>query len=799
MQRRFGLRFEVMTREFVARRRKERGFGENPWSTHNRFIISNALVRRPEYRDGLLAHLKDRGRKGMLILDEAHTAAPASASRYATDTEITATIRDLAPYFDHRLFLSATPHNGHSNSFSALLEILDPARFTRGVPVEGPKDLAPIMVRRLKRDLRQLGVERFPRRMLVEFSLKNANDQWTLTEGRYDAESGEMQPPTTRELGAGRPTELLLAQKLARYTELCAPVSGQGRLPFIHLQQRLLSSPEAFYRSMDAHARKLLDKGGPIAAPAQQRLALEADPESHGLSDEVMAEEAEAKMLAATAQLPSPTEEARALLSELRALSEQARRVPDAKTLALLDWLRRNLCPAIGLAQSAKANRNWEPRRVILFTEYADTKRYLKEILTEAIRHTSEPEGRIREFHGGMGDASRDEVQRAFNSPPHADPVRILVATDAAREGVNLQGHCADLFHIDIPWNPSRLEQRNGRIDRTLQPAEEVRCHYFIYPSRVEDQILQTVLRKITIVQRELGSLGAILFDQIESNLENGLTSKVKGRIDAIGESGKSDTVTAELEAQRSDLELVRAEVEKAGKRMEASRKTLEVAPESLRGVVEIGLQFAGSEGLTAAGMTEDKRPTFILPLLDRSWDVTLDTLRPARGREEAFWEWRQKPPRPVTFHPLTTLTEEAEQLHLAHPFVKRILDRFLAQGFGAHDLSRVTAVLSPDDSVVRLVAFARLTLFGSGAARLHDQLVPLSAPWSSDSESVEPYRDAVTAARAIATAERLVANNAPAPNAKIQKRIEQYAGGLFSKLWPHLEAEADALGAKAY
>ncbi len=131
MQRRFGLRFEVMTRQFVAYRRQERGFGTNPWSTHNRFIISHALLRRPEYRDPLLQHLGDRARKGLLILDEAHVAAPASASKYATDTDITRTIRDLAPRFDNRLFLSATPHNGHSNSFSALLEILDPVRFSR--------------------------------------------------------------------------------------------------------------------------------------------------------------------------------------------------------------------------------------------------------------------------------------------------------------------------------------------------------------------------------------------------------------------------------------------------------------------------------------------------------------------------------------------------------------------------------------------------------------------------------------------------------------------------------------------
>ena len=82
---------------------------------------------------------------------------------------------------------------------------------------------------------------------------------------------------------------------------------------------------------------------------------------------------------------------------------------------------------------------------------------------------TTDADDRIMQFHGGMSDEQREEVQRAFNSQPDDHPVRILIATDAAREGVNLQGHCADLFHFDVPWNPARMEQRNGRIDRTLQ------------------------------------------------------------------------------------------------------------------------------------------------------------------------------------------------------------------------------------------------------------------------------------------------------------------------------------------
>jgi len=814
MQRRFGLRFEVMTRQFVGYRRQERGFGTNPWSTHNRFIVSHALLRRPEYRDPLLHHLGERARKGLLILDEAHVAAPASASKYATDTDITRTIRDLAPRFDNRLFLSATPHNGHSNSFSALLEILDPVRFTRGVPVEGKKDLEPVMVRRLKRDLRQLGVERFPRRLLVQLALSNRGGVWRLEETSYDAETGDEGKTAASEVGTGEPIELTLGDKLQRYTELCAPSSGQGRLPFIHMQQRLLSSPEAFARTIEAHAQGLAKKGGPVpvvAAPQQMKLAgqqrtakpssttdVEADPETHGLSDEALAEESEAAVRRASATLPSPTEEARAILAEMRALAEKARREPDAKVTALLAWMREHLCPAIGLGEGTRASRAWTPRRVILFTEYADTKRYLVDLLTAAVAHTDDGEQRILQFHGGMGDEARDEVQQAFNSLPDKHAVRILVATDAAREGVNLQAHCADLFHVDIPWNPARMEQRNGRIDRTLQPADEVRCHYFVYPQRTEDQVLETVVRKIATVQRELGSLGAVLLGQIEAALENGITGKARAAVEKVGADAKTATVDAELEVRRTDLEAVRAEVERAGRRLENSRRTLEVDADSLRGVVEIGLRLAGAATLTDAGKTSDGRATYVLPALDRSWDVTLDTLRPTRGRTEDFWEWRQKAPRPVTFHPLASLSEGAEQLHLAHPLVKRILDRFLAQGFGAHDLTRVSAVVAPGESVIRVVAFARFTLFGTGAARLHDQIVPIAAAWSGDASGVRPYKDRATAAAAITSTEKLLAGAGHAPNATIAKRIRENAEALFRALWPHLEAEADALSAEA-
>lgn len=819
MQRRFGLRFEVMSRQFVMYRRQERGFGTNPWSTHNRFIVSHALLRRQEYLNPLLAHLGDRARKGLLILDEAHVAAPASGSKYAVDTDITATVRELAPRFDNRLFLSATPHNGHSNSFSALLEILEPARFTRGVPVTSVEELEPVMVRRLKRDLRQLGVEKFPRRLLVENALTHEAGRWSMTVRTYDAEaasSAASAAVTTVDLGAGDPAELELARLLAEYTKLCAPASGKARLPFISLQQRLLSSPEAFARTLEAHALGIEKRGGepipeaPKAAKASktakagaaktesgqlsfEEAPRETDPDAHGVDDDELADAQEAEMLAASANLTTPSERARELLREMRKGAERARRAPDAKMTAVLAWLRAHCCPGLGQANPDAAACRWTDRRVILFTEYADTKRYVLKLLQAAAEETHDGDARILQFHGGMGDEARAEVQAAFNAEPAEHPVRILVATDAAREGVNLQGFCADLIHLDIPWNPGRMEQRNGRIDRTLQAAEAVRCQYFLYPQRTEDLVLRTVVRKIATIQEELGSLGAVLLEDVERALEPGIDDRTAGRIERVGVGASHATVDAELESSRANLDALREEVEEAAKRMENSRAALEVRPEALRAVMDVGFALAGAAPLDTLGATKTGATTYRLPKLDGSWRRVLDTVRPPRKRKQEFREWIALPLKPVTFHPLASLTEEAEQLHLAHPIVRRVLDRFLAQGFGAHDLSRVAAVVTPESSVARVVAYARLTLFGSGAARLHDELVPVAAAWTEGAGGVQPYRDGTTANAAIQSIERLLASSAAAPSAVVCERIRARASQVFQALWPHLEAEADA------
>ena len=156
LEERFGLIFEILDRGYVSKMRRERGFGVNPWRTHSRFLVSHNLLIDPAYADPMREWLGDARVGSLLILDEAHHAAPSSGGRYGIETKFTRAVRDLAHRFEHRLFLSATPHNGHSNSFSTLLELLDPYRFTRGVKVRAKADLEPVMVRRLKEDLRSV-------------------------------------------------------------------------------------------------------------------------------------------------------------------------------------------------------------------------------------------------------------------------------------------------------------------------------------------------------------------------------------------------------------------------------------------------------------------------------------------------------------------------------------------------------------------------------------------------------------------------------------------------------------------
>ncbi len=782
MESRFGLGFVVLDREFVASCRRDRGFGVNPWTTHTRFILSHALLRDETYAAPLRDWLGDFAASSLLILDEAHNAAPASGAKYAVDSLFTRSVREIAKRFEHRLFLSATPHNGHSNSFAALLEILDPQRFCRGVPVENPKILEPVMVRRLKEDIRAIEGG-FPRR--------------------------DVTPVPLRGLPTDAP-ELVLSLKLAEYRDAReqrikdqpTPDKTASSLVLVSLQKRLLSSFEAFARTLKVHRRFVEQRATAAMTTGSSdllRSAPSSDDDRADLSEAEVEAEEEAAVEAATAASHSPPGARElALLREMTELVDAVRHLPDERIRWLHDWIRAEMF----------TGGRWNHRRIVIFTEYADTKRYLVAQLESLLGDRGQ--GRILTFHGGMNEAAREDVKKAFNASPTEHPVRVLVATDAAREGVNLQNHCADLFHFDLPWNPSRMEQRNGRIDRKLQRAEVVRCRYFVIPQRAEDRVLEVLVERTNIIRKELGVVPPLLDTLVDKRLAGGIRhADANTLIDQLGGIQPPRTkVDAELGAVTLRREGLMRQFAELDDLLKISKEWLGLDDDAFRDAVSSSLSVLGAEALrprdVAAALADPAKAPWDFPALDRtaagrSWEETLDALRVPRRRDERLKDWRREAPlRPIVFRDPGSLDGHVVHLHLEHRVVQRLLGRFLAQGFVHDDLSRAAVVLT-DDPKPYVVVLGRLSLYGEHAARLHDEVLIAAAEWV-EPELRTPKLAALNEGdrrETLALLEVSLRHARPASDAT-RARLTGIAPRDVAELTPHLKRRANTLARQA-
>lgn len=823
LEERFGLLFEILDRSYVARARRERGFGVNPWRTHGRFLVSHNLLVDPAYADPLREWLGPMLPGSLLILDEAHHAAPSSGGRYGIETKFTRAIRDLARRFEHRLFLSATPHNGHSNSFSTLLELLDPYRFTRGVKVRGKKSLDEVMVRRLKEDIRAVQGG-FPRRDVVRIEIDGL-------------------PDDAPELVLSRLLDEYRSAREERLADSSRRAQAAAGLLVVGLQQRLLSSIEAFARSLKVHRATVERHWEKSRASAQSEATgteptsrtddtpslfsttPDADDERSGwTAEELEAEEATEMEAATTAAEDGARHDTKAeklwkheqaLLDRMQTIAEEHRHLPDAKTRRLIDWIREHLCPdlpAFGKQPKSEGPPTWLDRRVLVFTENREgTKRHLKAILEQAIESTDRADERIEVIDGLTRGKDRKIIQRRFNKHPSKDPLRILLATDAAREGLNFQAHCTDLFHFDLPWNPGRIEQRNGRIDRKLQPADEVRCHYFVLPQRAEDRVLEVLVKKTETIRLELGSLSKVIDADIEQRLRDGIRHRDADTVARELEQADLDEtrkrVTAEeLDAARDRQDNLRAQIERCRTLLEASREWTGFAAQPFRDALSCALDILGAEPLEAT-TDEDGRPAWVFPPLDRSaqadpsWIATMDTLRAPRKQDQKLAEWRREAPiRPVVFEDAGVLSDDTVHLHLEQRVAQRLLARFRSQGFIHHDLSRA-CLAQAADSIPRVVLLGRLSLYGRGAERLHEELVPLAARWIDPTKRSAPLKAYAREAEA-KTLDLLEESLAKVTSSAIGKPIlEQLLATAtqdIAELLPQLEPRAEELAAVA-
>ena len=304
------------------------------------------------------------------------------------------------------------------------------------------------MVRRLKSELPKddFGQDRFPKRVL---------EPWRSITPRRSGASMPLSG-STRSCGRRRPTT--------------TPSSSPRDFVLMTLKKRLFSSPAAFLRTLEQHELSLRNAKRRKSAPKPTRGILQRQidrvDEDYSVDDE--AEEATNDALdAATLLFHEPTDDELTLLKSMKTWAGRATDQLDAKAKGLIRWLHDNIRPG----------GKWSSERVIIFTEYRATQNWLQgKFAAEGFTGGD----RLLTMYGGMDKDERERVKAAFQTDPERSPVRILLATDAASEGIDLQNYCSRLIHYEIPWNPNRLEQRNGRIDRHGQKSKKVLVYHFV-------------------------------------------------------------------------------------------------------------------------------------------------------------------------------------------------------------------------------------------------------------------------------------------------------------------------------
>jgi ERCC4-related helicase len=668
MREKFGLDFVILDATALKDLRRSHGLQANPFTVHPRMIISLPWLRTPRVQrlldEVLDGHARHPGFVDLLVVDEAHHVAPPAPAKgrrgYAVDSLQTQAVRRLSEFSQHRVLMSATPHNGYSESWQALLEVVDRNRFARGVDPD-PNALQEVLVRRLKDEIVDAqGQKEFATRLAPE----------------------PLEVDYTKDERAGH-------DLLTRYSTLRTGSPKRNDLVTLLLKKRLFSSPAAFAKTLEQHARTVHGlNGGHDADPLDVDYDWEDEP------DDAAGSEAEGALLLVTAT--ALTAHADAALTELQQWAQAQVGPADSKAERLVSELR-SLCQHDG---------SWNDERVVVFTEYRDTQVWLAGLLN-ARGLGGDGLGLL---YGGMDIRAREHLKAAFQASPDRHPIRILLATDAASEGIDLQAYCCRVIHYDIPFNPNRLEQRIGRVDRFGQ-TRPVHVAHFVGTgwqsadagSYVADlEFLSRVAEKVAREREDLGRVNPVLARAVEA--------RMLGR-PVLDDPFATQPGTTGLRAEQD----LRAQVARLREQLTTSTQTLHVAPRNVRRVVDTALALAGQPAL-------QDRPDGLIepPQLTRGWERTVhgleDPLDPTIRRPLTFDADRAGPD-VVHAHLGAVLVDQAQRLLRSAVWGEQAA------------LSRVTGVTAdlpeevrPDEYLVTVVT--RLVLVGADGGRLHEEIL---------------------------------------------------------------------------
>ncbi|UYM05487.1 DISARM system SNF2-like helicase DrmD [Solicola gregarius] len=685
MAEKFGLEFTIMNSETMREVRRSHGVHANPFTLFPRIIVSMSWLpgarAQRQLRDAFHAHERDASRFAydILVVDEAHHVAPSAPTRrdkvgrtrgYAVDSLRTRAVRDLAERCEHRLFLSATPHNGYTESFTALLEMIDPQRFVRGTALD-EKALEQVAVRRLKDDI----PGRFVKREVKALD-------YAPTDKESEAYERLLEFTRRRDNAVARADGSRAAKDMAT----------------LLLKKRFLSSPVAFARTVDIYRET---RAGDLPVDFDSLYDEVVGTDSDG-AEEGRVEQPEMQTLQKTKNaLPPLSDEDTEDLEWLSTWGHRYDARPDARLESLIAYLEA----------ACRPDGQWNNERVVVFTEYVDTLDWIRDIL----RQKGWESERIDVIAGGTDSDERELIRDRFNEDPAKEPIRILWATDAAGEGIDLQNYCHRLVNFDIPFNPNRLEQRIGRVDRYGQQIPPEIRHFTASTDATDElaadvEMLARVARRVSQIMRDLGSANEIIAPDIQRQL---------GGVDVAAPSvrAEKDPMGKMLSGGRG----LGTELTKLADELTSSRKTLHLRPANLQRVVETAFELDRIPELEEVGSEYTDVPVLRLPSLDQSWEQVTRGLSTRLDPDNL---------RPIAFDPRVLAPRDeggdpdVVYQHLGSPLLQRATKRLRAAIWGTErSLERVTAVVVPELRESFAAAVTRMVLIGDAGLRVHEEV----------------------------------------------------------------------------
>ena len=654
----FSLPFDLVDREETHALRRRLGMDANPWRSFSRIIASYHYLRQDDVLEQFLAACRTPEGSphlpwDLLIVDECHNLMP---SAFGEDSDLCRTLRLLAPQFEHRLFLSATPHNGHTRCFSGLLEILDPVRFSQTDqlrPAERER-VQQVVIRRLKREINaRTNPPKFCTRLAPHALVLSLSPQELALSTAFDAFRKAIHRLIESQRGSRRRSGSFAVEILGkRLLSCCVAFADSWR----RCKEGLAEDRAATESDVQAVRRSVESETGDDRE-TQSRVATASNVVGAWLKG--VAGELEDEIAAIDAAVAALGLDGGA--GDLTEIDPAA----DSRYTALVGLIEKLL----------RSEGEWrDDERLVVFTEYKTTLDYL-------VRRLRAKYGadRVLTLFGGMDDVERGDVKRWFNDPLH--PVRLLVATDAAAEGLNLQRTARYLLHFDCPWNPSRIEQRNGRVDRHGQ-ARDVTVFHFVTDQDQDLAFLAHVIRKADEIREDLGSANEIFDEAAHRRLVNGesaqaVRAELDRRVSQIRGQVKIDadaTLDTGSEGRAADAQL------------QALAAEIDLDPASLRDTLEAAMAVRGGR-----------------PQLDCSDDTkTCKLVNPGlAGWSEVVDESLRRPLKGVALGPVSRLAFSAEPFlddvggrlvfsprpdvllaHLSHPMLQHAVSTLTRRRF---------------------------------------------------------------------------------------------------------------------